>query len=114
LYDLPREGRKITSVSFNTVLWSNFRNEAKRRHEEIQDVFDRLMASYVTGQPDRLVSNSRENTNAVRESVTVVTEEKVTEEKPGWGNLYEQEEEEDEEAEFAEDPFGEQSDEEEE
>lgn len=34
-------------MSFNTSLWQNFRNEIKRRGENIQDVFDEFMAHYL-------------------------------------------------------------------
>ncbi|MGA2309498.1 MAG: hypothetical protein ABSG57_08125 [Candidatus Bathyarchaeia archaeon] len=66
---MSSEDRKVTSVSFNKLLWANFRAEAKHRGEQIQDVFDRLMASYI--------SPKGENTNSIRKTVSVVTEEEV-------------------------------------
>jgi len=65
--DLPTD-RKVTSVSFDKTLWANFRAEVKHRGEQIQDVFDRLMASYV--------SPTGKNTNAAK-TVTVTTEEEA-------------------------------------
>lgn len=64
-------------MSFDKILWANFRAEVKHRGEQVQDVFDRLMASYLNvKQPNRSVSpTNRQNTNAVKEAVTVVTEE---------------------------------------
>jgi hypothetical protein len=58
--------RKVTSVSFDKILWANFRAEVKHRGEQVQDVFDRLMRNYVEGQ----------NTKA-RKTVTVMTEGEV-------------------------------------
>jgi hypothetical protein len=72
-------------VSFNKLLWANFRTEAKHRGEQIQDVFDRLMTSYVNvKQPNRSAPSNRQNTNEAKEPVTVVTEEKV------WGSAEEE------------------------